>query len=302
MDVDPATQTTPLLVHDNAGEQEIETKLQQCNEPDVQFYDSGTILDVSKEMALGYLVLLTGGSYEYKRPTIDNDLNTSDGDADDIAQNNNENTAAPQSPNKMSDIDEQSAALAYAAITDGNVLHTCFGLKSGPNGRPNVIGEKQSSSIFCCFPSASAPTLQNLRSNKSRKDMTKLVDLLRDAKDLECGIKGKRVDTIVIQSYVQCFSVIVKYHDELALLQRISDDDSEHKSMFCSCSNFFASLSNMFSSRKSELDTKVEELRKNSLVDINREFNELKLCLAEVQTDAVSVAETGVTVDCKEDI
>ena len=132
--------------------------------------------------------------------------------------------------------------------------------------------------------------------------MAKLVDLLRDVKDLECGKKGKRVDTTVIQSYVQCFAVIVRYHDERALLQRANEDDSEHKSMLCSCSNFFASLSNMFSSKKSEIEITVEELQKNSLAEINREFNELKLLLAEVQADVVSVAETGVTVDCKEDI
>lgn len=302
MDAETAAQTTPLLAHGNADEQEIETKLPQCNELDVQFYDPNTILDVSKEMSLGYLVLLTGGSYEYKRPSVDNDNKKSDGNADDAPKYTDENAAAPQSPDKICNIDDQTSALAYAAITDGNVLHTCFGLKSGPNGRPNIVGEKQSSSIFCCFPSASAPTLQNLRSNKNRKDMAKLVDLLRDVKDLECGKKGKRVDTTVIQSYVQCFAVIVRYHDERALLQRANEDDSEHKSMLCSCSNFFASLSNMFSSKKSEIEIKVEELQKNSLAEINREFNELKLLLAEVQADVVSVAETGVTVDCKEDI
>ena len=274
METDTLTQKTPLLDQSQTDD----AKLNQNNAPEVQFYDPDVILGVSKEIALGYLVLLTGGDYK-----CEND--------------------DPQSPNNLPHIDEQTAALAYAAITDGNVLHTCFGLKSGPNGRPtNIIGEKQSTSIFCCFPSASTAALPNLRGNKSKTHMSDLVELLRDVKDLDYGSKSSRIDNKVIHAYVKCFATIAEYHNAACSLKS-SEGDSKARTSFCSCPKFLVSLSNMlFPSKKSELDVKLEELQKSSLDIIKKEFDELRLCLAETQTDVVSTAETGVTVDCKEDL
>ena len=299
MDTDTAMQKDPLLVQGGRDEQEIEPKVQQSIAPNVQFYDPNAVLDVSKEIALGYLILLTGGNYEYESPSIPNEVLATGDKAEDVIKQKE----APQSARTLPVTDEQTVALAYAAITDGNVLHTCFGLKSGPNGRPtNVIGEKQSSSIFCCFPSASAASFQNLRSNKGKKEMQQLVELLRDVKDLEYGAKGKTVDMVVIQSYVQCFATVVRYHDELSTMKN-SGVGSANKSMFCPCPNFLISWRNkLFSSKTSELDIKIEELQKSTLADIMMAFDDLRVCIAQVQTDAVSVAETGVTVDCREDM
>ena len=302
MDIDTSTQKSPLLLLVEEHEQAIEAKIQQKSGLDIQCYDASVILDVSKEMALGYLVLLTGGSYEYKINTGTTDNAT---DGDDTEQDINGTKEAPQAPNEFPEIDEASLALAYAALTDGNVLYICFGLKSGPNGRvTNIIGQKQPTPIFCCFPSASTASLQSLVSSKGKKDVTKLVEVLRDVKDLE-GTKGIRVDQRVVQSYVKCFATIVNYHDEVSLLKNASSNKSKENksSMLCSYQNFFLALRNIFSSQKSELNLKMAELQKCSLEEIQREFNDLKLYLAEVQIDAISVAETGVTVDeCKEDM
>lgn len=280
METETSTQTTPLLDHSNANEDMISAMLNENNIPEVQFYDPDVILDVSKDIALGYLILLTGGEYNFEKTD-------------------------PQSPNKLPHIDDQTVALAYAAITDGNVLHTCFGLKSGPNGRPtnNIIGGKHSTSIFCCFPSASATALPNLRGNKNKINMSNLVELLRDVKDLDSGSKNSGIDNKVILAYVKCFETIAKHHDAVCSLKSSEEEDSKAKTSFCSCPKFIISLSNMlFPSKKSELDVKVEELHKSSLGIIKKEFDGLRICLAEAQTDAVSTTETGITIDCKEDL
>jgi hypothetical protein len=312
MDIDTSTQQTPLLQCD-AKEQAVE--VHQNSSLDIQFYEPSAIFGVSKEIASGYLVLLTGGNYKcdgsmaednHSKPTDQTDTSET------LVLGINESRDDSQSAGKLPDIDEQTAALAYAAITDGNVLHTCFGLKSGPNGRPtsNIIGEKQSVSIFCCFPSASGPTLQNIRISKSKKDMGKLVEILRDAKESEAEIKGviSRVDAQVIEAYVRCFAAIVKYNDAFTSLQSKGDDDdskAKKAKVFCSCPNLFATLSSiLFCSKKSELNLKVSELQKSTMAEINGAFADLKIYLAEIQTgDVVSVAETGVTVEeCKDDV
>lgn len=300
MDFHTATQETPLLGNFNADEPEVEAKLQQTNNArDVQFYEPNVILDVPKEMVLGYLVLLTGGNYKYTSPSEGNGSNRlgADGTEDPKEQN------FPHSKNKLPEIDESTAALAYAAITDGNVLHTCFGLKPGPNGRPsNITCEKQSSSIFCCFPSASATTsFQNLRSSKNKKEMQRLIEVLRDVNDSKCDAKGKRMNLIVIEAYIQCFSTVVMHHDELSRLQG-NDVESTKKSMLCSFPNILLSLRNLFSPKITELDVKIEKLNKNSMDEIEKAFRVLNECLSEMGTDVSSVAGTGVTVDCKEDL
>lgn len=300
MDIETSTQKTPLLAYNDAHAVEA-TKSQQDNTPDIQFYDSSVILDVPKEIALGYLVLLTGGNYDYENLSTGNGSKSGSDTRDEEAQDNE--TSTHQSQEKLPEIDEQTVALAYAAIVDGNVLHTCFGLKPGPNGRPtNVIGDKESVSIFCCFPSASATTLKNLRGNKNKRDMAKLVEILRDVKDLECGAKDtetkdtQQIDKQVILSYVKCFSTIVKYHNEISLLQSTENSDSKARQSLCS--SFLVNLRNiLFSSANSELDSKMEAIQKSILGDIEKSFSDLSLCIAEAQADAVSVAETGVTVE-----
>lgn len=313
MDTDTASYKTPLLVHGSISEREITSPAIEVKQPNnntigIKFYDPNVILRVSKEVALGYLILLTGGNYGYNNKSTEkengaapeNELPDTQTTTDKEKQNEGETGDAPQSMNKVPVIDEQTASLAYTAITDGNVLHTCFGLKSAPNGRPTglIIGEKQSTSIFCCFPSASSSSLQSLRSHKSRKELLKLVEVLREVKDLEPGSpKGVALDIRVIQSYVQCFAAIVKYHDRQLLLGKESNN-APKSSPFCTC---LATLSKLLSPKKT--DHEASELEKRTLREIEMAFEELKLSIAEewarleIQTDVVSVAETGVTVD-----
>lgn len=316
MDIDTSFQT-PLLVHGRSRsipEPPIDLKQQSNNSLDLQFYDTNVVFNISKEVALGYLILLTGGDDH----STDNEHKFNS--QIDMAATENVQTpekdraradiSDPQSINDLPSIHEQTSSLAFAAITDGNVLHTCFGFKSGPNGRPmgEILRKKQPTSIFCCFPSSPASSLKNGRSYKSKKEFSKLVEVLQEVKGLECqSEKGAQLNVQVIRAYVKFFEEIVKYHDALASLRsgsRVGSNDAKtNKSLYCFCPSFLILLRNMlFWSKKAQ----ILELQNNTRSQIESAFADVKANLAEelarleIQTDVVSVAETGITVDeCK---
>ncbi|KAL3789419.1 hypothetical protein HJC23_001967 [Cyclotella cryptica] len=319
MDADTSFQT-PLLVHSLSGtlpELPMHVKHQNNHSLDLQFYDSNVIFDISKEVALGYLVLLTGGEYlstsKGTKITSPTDTATAENEKascreQDRAEIHSITKGDPQSINGLPRIDEQTSSLAFAAITDGNVLHTCFGFKSGPNGRPagEIISKKQPTSIFCCFPSPPASSLKKGRSHKTKKELLKLVEVLREVKGLECqSEKGTQLNVQLVSAYVKFFEAIVKYHDAQASLGHC-DAKTNKKSFYCIYPNFLVRLSKvLFSSKKA----KILELQNSALSEIENAFASVKANLAnelarvEIQTDVVSLAETGITVDeCKDNL
>jgi hypothetical protein len=186
---------------------------------ELQFYDPASILNISKEIAFGYLILLTGGAFVYEAPST-----TSVPPADLGADRNDDetmNVSAPATPTNAPAttatttvtptpalLNEETTSLAYAALTDGNVLHACFGLKATANGRSSIptIGGKHNTNtssssslsyVFCCFStktttaiSSSSNTssgalqllLPHLTRNKMK--MQTLVELLREVREL----------------------------------------------------------------------------------------------------------------------
>ena len=170
-----------------------------------QFYDPASILNISKELAFGYLILLTGGAFDYDAPSaIPHYLG---------AASKNEQTmilSAPPPPAPITAthpaiINEETASLAYSALTDGNVLHACFGLKATANGRSSIptIGGSQhnnnnSSSlsyVFCCFSTKTTAAVSSTSSNtalhillphltRNKIKMQTLVELLREVREL----------------------------------------------------------------------------------------------------------------------
>lgn len=107
---------------------------------------------------------------------------------------NETTTVTPDEQQKQSStssgstLDEESASSPYASIVDGNVLYTCFGLKTivGNNTNsssiPTIGGKQHSSSILCCFPDASLDALQLVlpQSSKNKLKIQKLCNVLRD--------------------------------------------------------------------------------------------------------------------------
>lgn len=193
-------------------------------EHDLHFYNPATILDISREVAFAYLILLTGGAVEYVAPTLAEGGMAPSSSMQQHEQLLRKNLQPPvrtagrnDEPSSLRPVPDQggseiatttlndeSASLAYAAIVDGNVLHACFGLKVTPNGRmhntnsPKNVGSdgggdtnQRSYSIFCCFPrgGASSTTLDALQSvlsnlSSNRVKMQNLVEILREVREL----------------------------------------------------------------------------------------------------------------------
>lgn len=171
----------------------------------VQFYDPSAILDISRDVAFGYLILLTGGIVEYEPPTFEEASSRQSLPQDD----SHEIASKNQRKQSTLTIDEESASLAYGAIVDGNVLHACFGLKATASGSPSIpaIGDNHNQlSLFCCFPSSSA-TLQLVlpQAAKNKLKMQNLVEILREVRDLHYEASGATVavETAKVSLYIK---------------------------------------------------------------------------------------------------
>jgi len=275
----------------------------------LQFYDPSATLDIPREVAYGYLVLLTGGAVEYEAPTLE-----------EVRQQQDTTTVTPNQQKSIpsSTLDEESASLAYASIVDGNVLYTCFGLKTivGSNNSssiPTIGGKQQSTSIFCCFPDASLDALQLVlpQSSKNKLKMQKLCEVLRDVGDLhletlenECTSSLSATPTKmplyqqIINAYVHLFTSIVRYHDTMIHLKKKSDKGADKKKndIFHCCSSIFSKL-NPFSSKKSK-NAALEQLQKDTLSDIDNLFKGLNSDIWEsLENVATQTAFTGVSVE-----
>jgi hypothetical protein len=236
------------------------------SEHDLQFYDQHAVLStVSREVAFGYLILLTGGNFEYKPPTLTE------------IQSGDHHQQQHKDEKACSVLNEDASQLAYAAIVDGNVLHAVFGLKATANGKANnIINEKPKSSIFCCFSSSTLDALEFIlpQSSKNKVAMQQLVEALREIRDLYYESLEIPEETLpanfslhmeVIQAYANCFTAIISYHDNKLLLEKSSGKES-----------MIENLVLFNSKKKKEKDKKLEDLKKVTLHEIEGGFNGLR--------------------------
>lgn len=236
------------------------------SEHELQFFDPHAVLrTVSREVAFGYLILLTGGNFEYNAPTLPENQS-------DDQQQQQENKDEATSPT----LDEETSQLAYAAIIDGNVLHAVFGLKASANGKANIIiNEKPKSSILCCIPSSTLDALEFIlpQSTKNKAKMQQLVEALQEVRDLYHESLEVPEDTSsnftlhieVIEAYVNCFTAIASYHDQVLLLEKLNGKDS-----------LLDNVVLFKSKKKKQKDRKLEELQKATLNEIESGFNGLR--------------------------
>lgn len=266
----------------------------------VQFYDPSAILDISKEVAFGYLILLTGGNVEYEPPIS-------------AKVTSGEKLPRDDSQPKQSTltIDEESASLAYGAIVDGNVLHACFGLKATSSGSPTVpaIGDSHNQlSLFCCFPATSA-TLQLVlpQAAKNKLKMQNLVEVLEEVRDLHYEAAGATVAVEitkvslymkVIQAYIHCFTAIVRYHDTKKCIKSdgtSKEGSSKPEGIIDCCSKILKRL-NVFLGTKS--NSPLDRLKNEALEDIEHGFLGLKEEMWEsLESMAAETAFTGVSLE-----
>ena len=281
-------------------------------EHEIQFYDPTVLLGIPRDVAFGYLILLTGGDVEYVAPTLEEQQQQSNGDDEKCSDKKHHSQLQQQ------ELDEESASLAFAAITDGNVLHTCFGLKATANGSsyttpPTIIGGKrESSSIFCCFPNSSALDALQLmlpHLSKNKLKMHKLIETLREVRDLDYDVslsEGGGTGLVkvplyiqVIRAYVNCFTSIVRYHDTKKYLTTKKKGEQKSDGMFINCcTNIFTKLNHFSSKKKNDNNPKLEQLQKDTLQDITSGFHGLKEDIWEsLERMATETAFTGVSVE-----
>lgn len=279
----------------------------ELHHDELQFYDPTAILDISREVSFGYLILLTGGAVEYEAPTLE-----------EVQQRKDTTIVTPNQQKSIpsSTLDEESASLAYASIVDGNVLYTCFGLKTiiGSNNSssiPTIGGKQHSSSIFCCFPDASLDALQLVlpQSSKNKLKMQKLCEVLRDVGDLhletlenECTSSLSATPTKIplyqqiINAYVHLFTSIVRYHDTKKYLKKKNDkgaDKTKGNDIFHCCSKI---VSKLFSSKTKNVA--LAKLQKDTLADIDNSFKGLNSDIWDsLENVAAQTAFTGVSVE-----
>jgi len=313
-------QDTPLLSSSEKVESASRTLAMEQSQPpsnnELQFYDPNAILGVSREVAFGYLILLTGGVVDYEPPTLE-----------DVKQRKNQSrsksqTSTSQIKSGHVSLDEESASLAYAAIVDGNVLHPCFGLKATASGRVsntpnNIVGSKnihdKQSSILCCF-SASPATLDALQlvlphmtMNKLR--MANLVEVLREVRDLHHEDRilssGGGIDvtpgrdtgslyTRVIEAYKTCFTSIIRYHDSKKYFMTKKEKGGSNKNGIIVCCSKFRKI---FFMRLPKCNPQLEALQKETLNEIEVGFGGLREEIWErLERMANETAFTGVSV------
>ncbi|KAL7552884.1 hypothetical protein ACHAWF_016129 [Thalassiosira exigua] len=305
--------STPFLPA-GGGECPRREAVTSTNEQELTFYDPTSILVVPKEVALGYLILLTGGATGYKAPNITSESSASKSASQSSTNSEHQSPCAEKS--SAPDLDEDSASLAYAAIVDGNVLYTCFGLKAGANGRISQnftpkIGSKNklSTSIFCCFPSSESLQMVLPHAAKNKLWMQNLAEILREVRDLHyetlllapagsLGSTKRPLLVQVIEAYIHCFAAIVRYHDDKKFIgdDRKSDGDSKQNAIVACCSKVAQRLNRLLSKRK--INPLLERLQQDSLKDIENGFRGLREAIWEsLEKVAGETAFTGVTVE-----
>jgi hypothetical protein len=271
-----AASATPLM---STTKQEVPNNTAANNnntscENELQFYDPHAVTNIPRDVAFGYLILLTGGNVDYEAPTLPTENESSD-------QQPQQQLSAPA-------LDDETSQLAYAAIVDGNVLHAVFGLKAAANGKANnIINEKPKSSIFCCLPTASTLDALQLilpQTTKNKLKREQLVEVLQEVRDLyfesmeqqiDDGVASFSLYTEVIKAYANCFMAIINYHDQKLLLEK-SGGSKESKGLPC-CPSILENLI-FFNSKKkrSKKDQKIEDLKKETLSNIAVVFDGLR--------------------------
>jgi hypothetical protein len=144
----------------------------------VPLYDADAALSIPKNVADGYLILLSGGLKSAK--AVANQRNKND--ASDPSSGG-ESTAQSYDSRRLSADERSAISLAFAALTDGNVIEAMFGVES--NG--GIRGKNTSQVAFSA---------------------------VRDAKQalIDASSSSESIKQLAVETYCKCFEVILKYH------------------------------------------------------------------------------------------
>ena len=146
--------------------------------PPLPLFDIDSALEIPKDVADGFLILLTGGLNSAR----DIKKNKTHGSGNGNGSGSGNGSTAPQSPP-----DQSSINLAFAALTDGNVIDATFGVES-------TGGVK-----------------------RSKNTSTHAFNAARAAKMaiLDAAISTDSIKKLAVESYAKCFEVVISYHLDL---------------------------------------------------------------------------------------
>lgn len=178
-----------LLVNDN----QIESM--SPNTVTVPLYDADAALCIPKNVADGYLILLSGGLKSAK--AVANQQNKNE-----ILDHSSggESTAQSYDSRRLSADERSAISLAFAALTDGNVIEAMFGVES--NG--GIRGKNTSQVAF---------------------------NAVKDAKQalIDASSSSESIKQLAVETYCKCFEVILQYHSGLESVGFIMYCIKQHK-------------------------------------------------------------------------
>lgn len=144
----------------------------------VPLYEADAALSIPKNVADGYLILLSGGLKSAKALASQK---KDSGPADRSSEG--ESTAQSSDARRLSADERSAISLAFAALTDGNVIEAMFGVES--NG--GIRGKNTSQIAF---------------------------NAVRDAKQaiVDASMSSESIKQLAVETYCKCFEVILNYH------------------------------------------------------------------------------------------
>jgi hypothetical protein len=161
----------------------------------VPLYNADAALLIPKNVADGYLILLSGGLKSAK--AVANQRNKND--ASDPSSGG-ESTAQSYDSRRLSADERSAISLAFAALTDGNVIEAMFGVES--NG--GIRGKNTSQVAF---------------------------NAVKDAKQalIDASSSSESIKQLAVETYCKCFEVILQYHIGLESVGFIMYCIKQHK-------------------------------------------------------------------------
>lgn len=193
-----ATPLTPLISENNISSNMTKQKDGDLNTNiDFLFYNSDSTMDINRDVAKGFLILLTVGNPDEKVKK-NNKHNTVNNKS--VPNNTNDTSSTSNSNNNNNNIDDDNNSILFpfTVLTDGNIIDACFG--DQPQG-----GIKFAGSTYA------------VKAAKRAKQILK--EVADSGMDSQLDYKNKE---IAVNAYRQCLEIVMEFHDKMEELGIVS--------------------------------------------------------------------------------
>ena len=160
-------------------------KMSENSKKSVQLYDPDSTLEIRRDMADGYLILLSGGE---SSAAIIRSRKSHTTDSKKAETTSQEGSATKSSSPTSSEL--SSLQLAFAALTDGNVLDAIFGAHSSGGVYKS---QNTSSKAFATAKAVKKALVQTSEQSKSPK------------------AGQDPFFKIAVETYIKCFEIVITY-------------------------------------------------------------------------------------------